>query len=117
MVQQALSIAPYDGCDSPVIEALSVSPTGASLTEMSVASDCSGIIVARQLTGLSRAELARAAGLSEQTLLRLEMGVMEATPAILSSVSRALGVKVTALTSPHDIEIAAALFADSAVRA
>jgi len=69
----------------------------------------SGIALARQLTGYTRAELARAAGISEQTLLRIEMGVSDPTPAVLTSVSRALGVKVVAMTSPKDADVAALL--------
>lgn len=67
----------------------------------------SGIALARQLTGYTRAELARAAGISEQTLLRVEMGVLDPTPAILSSVSRVLGVKVIAMTTSEDADVAA----------
>jgi len=51
----------------------------------------------RERTGLSKAELARRAGVAHSTVSRAESGQLHLTPAVARAVAEALDVPVTAI--------------------
>ena len=53
----------------------------------------------REKRGLSKAELARKAGIARSTLCRIEGPESQARPAVLLAIADALGVRIAALFS------------------
>jgi len=61
----------------------------------------------RERSGLTRADVGRAAGVAASTVSRAEVGLIRLTPPTLRAIARALAVPVTAiLASPDDGEAA-----------